>query len=285
VTETATWSVTEIVSARRQVGDPPNRRAIREFRAYSKEGTELAPEQADWLLENILNPPVRPDDPHPNLPGYRATFWPDMQPVPGQNNHATITVYYEPDPELEIGAGAALQQTVDHSAQFVLVWRSNPDVTVAGANYNFPNRLTTGHDIGGTPIDSRGTPNSYPVSRAVIQVTQRLNSPKDEVYRELVNTRNDRSFLGVDAGKLLFVGARSYQSSSSAVATVVRGPAEAEHRRGVRIAQRHVLPAGDGGVPRLVVSAVSEPGEFRAAEDPDLEGDHADGQRRQNGVR
>jgi len=102
------------------------------------------------------------------------------------------TAYSKKQPN-EVGY---VQVTSNISAQFVEVWRENPDVNTVGI----------GNDIGGVKIDASGMPVSVPKRIQELTVTETVEVPSWGIYSTFVFSRNEGDFLGALSGRILYKG-------------------------------------------------------------------------------
>ena len=98
----------------------------------------------------------------------------------------------------ESTAFVALDMT--SSAQIVDVWRVN---ATAPSNLNAPAEA----DIGGTSVDSRGTPVSIAIPVQELSITNFRSDNNASAIRAALGKRNSASWLGAATGYVLFTGA------------------------------------------------------------------------------
>ena len=153
---------------------------------------------------------------HPTLPGLMAVDF-SIEPISGSySNHGgyiwKMTWLYEVvTVDLNSGGGHSglqpnqigyVEITSQIRAEFVSLWRNQ--IT------SFPTNGQPDDDedeVGGVPIDRAGTPVSVQRNIQDLTITETVNTPDWRTYRNYRFKRNDGTFLGAPAGKVLYKGA------------------------------------------------------------------------------
>jgi hypothetical protein len=97
---------------------------------------------------------------------------------------------------------------MNSSLTIVDLWRVSAS---APANLNAPSES----DIGGTAVDSRGTPVSVPIPVQELTVTNYRSDNNATAIRNALGKRNQSAWLGAAAGYVLFTGATARRVSST----------------------------------------------------------------------
>lgn len=158
-------------------------------------------------------------DAHPDFPGLRARDF-SIALVPGHNDTWRVEWQYEvisrgfptpPDTTIaelpnEVGY---VEVSSEIRAEFVLAWRKNGTPNLVYPQDGQVTNPTA--DIRGEPIDMAGNPVSVQRNIQELTITETLNvseaNPPDwATYRSFRFCRNSRSFLGADAGLVLYRG-------------------------------------------------------------------------------
>lgn len=160
-------------------------------------------------------PSIVARDPHPEDPRFRV-FERQARQVQGQSSLYEVEVRYKilPPPDFDDGGGneddiGFRDENSETRAVIREAWRSDPTRPQSPATIG-SGTIDPSVDIGGTSIDAAGNPTSYVDFVQVMAIEQVIGQkPPLALYRTLVGTRNDATFLDADAGRLLYEGAVS----------------------------------------------------------------------------
>lgn len=156
---------------------------------------------------------------HPDFPGLLARDF-NASLVSGHTDLWRVEWTYEqtsagspsiaPDPTIEIGPPEVLpnevtyvEESAEIRAEFVTAYRRGP-----GISYPTEGTPTTDEDdVGGVPIDKAGVPISVQRNIQEFTLTETVNEPDLDRYREFRFCRNSSRFRGFRIGTVLYRGA------------------------------------------------------------------------------
>ena len=117
----------------------------------------------------------------------------------------TATATYTDDASSETAANFAKIESSTR-VEAVDIWRTG----ASGSFLNYPQTPGLTTDIGGTSVDAAGVPVSGLVTQQELTYTVRMNftSSDQATVNSMIGTRNSSTFLGGNAGFVLFTGVR-----------------------------------------------------------------------------
>lgn len=201
----------------------------REFIVYST-GSSLEPLPDAATVVQLTN--VEYGDQHPENTNLRAVDV-DIRPTRNAGRGAYLVVWNyravsftggipgQPNPTPENPEAPDYQEfNLATDPTLIDVWRVPPFDPLAffeDGNIVFDNDQP--EDIGGIPVDTGGIPASYLFRRGTFEITRNIEFSQfdSRPLLEAGGARNQSSFLGFPAGRLLYLGARSTRVSQGVI--------------------------------------------------------------------